>query len=145
MNKQIIKLSLPEIAVIAFLLLSFFSNSVKGQAQSLPGQGSNTLALDQKAYKTLNFGDTTETVKHKLNEIVTDANGDPNFDNIIPYHEEIFWRSLFDTDAEYEPYKYDGNTDSQSEKFNSLMNYFASRGMTMYSQQNSASHQGFLH
>jgi len=120
--------------LIFALLLSGLRN---GNAQSQSEQVTNASPPTIKAYKTLNFGDNTDTVDHKLAEILSvsenETSGEPDI-----YHSELFWRSLFDTDAEYEPYKYDATLTSQSDKLESLMNYFRPFRVTVHSEDNSA-------
>lgn len=92
-----------------------------------PEQNANPSPQKIKAFKTLNFGDDTETVKEKLSEILGSSAG-YDYGHYLKYN-ETFWRALFDTDAEYEPYKF--NLDymaDQSYKLRSLMTYFGENG-----------------
>lgn len=92
-----------------------------------------------KAYKTLNFGDNAEIVENKLGEIIdakpVDYNnpfhhdpGSGSIDSNETYDDdrfgETFSRSLFDTDAEYEPNKFNHQHGEFPESFKPLMNYF---------------------
>lgn len=115
-------LLLTNVAVCVILIAGI----TKGNAQS----GSNGLANVQleaaKAYKTLNFGDNSEAVDKKMAEIVGEGSaGNADYVDFNINYDETFWRSLFKTDAEYGPYKYDPTTSSQSDKVRSLMNYFS--------------------
>jgi hypothetical protein len=93
-----------------------------GHAQSRPEVSPQVV----KAYRTLSFGDNTETVDRKLAEIVGEEHAKSTIAETDIYHSETFWRSLFDTDAEYEPYRYDATHSTQSDKLESLMKYFHS-------------------
>ena len=105
--------------------------------QSQSGQIANTSPQIAKAYKTLNFGDNSDMVDNKLVEILGDTYGIYTGDHTIAL-EETFWKSLFDTDADYEPYKFDGTLISQSDKLTSLMHYFGSLAVVVHSSRNSA-------
>ena len=107
-------------ALLCVFLLAGLENAY---AQPQSNQVTDAASQGVKAYKTLNFGDNTETVEHKLSEIVAGGKEDVKFPEYID-HGETFWRALFDTDAEYEPYKYNATLSSQSEKLQSLMLYF---------------------
>ena len=104
--------------ICAFLLAGLGDSDAQSQSEQI----SNVSPRIVKAYKTLNFGDNADTVEHKLTEIVANGNERTDIDNV--FLNEIFWRSLFDTDAEYEPYKYDATHSTQSDKLESLMHYF---------------------
>ncbi|MGB7748686.1 MAG: hypothetical protein WBN75_15535 [Verrucomicrobiia bacterium] len=108
-------------------------------AESQSGQTANALSQNVKAYKTLVFGDNTVTVEKKLPEIIVGAQGTINDDNNLLLESETFWRSLFDSDAEYEPYKYDHTHGTQSDKLQPLMRYFKEKvGVGRRSLGNSA-------
>lgn len=105
---------------------------------SQTGQNASASPQIVKAYKTLNFGDNSETVNNKLAELLGDTPDDIHADSFMVISSETFWRSLFDTDAEYEPYKFDGTRTSQSDKLESLMSYFGKDSVTVHSCVNSA-------
>ena len=103
-----------------------------------PPPPAESTASKIKAFKTLNFGDAFDTVNQKLVEIVV---GGKEYDEPanLDYIGETFWRSMFDSDADYEPYKFDSTTTKQSKKFSSLKNYFKDNvGVVVHSSENSA-------
>jgi len=126
------KLLLASAITCAFLLAGPQCCRAQSQSQHL----NNASTQIVKAYRTLNFGDNTATVDRRLAEILEaspeDTRGEPN------YSRETFWRSLFDTDAEYEPYKYDATRSTQSNNLESLMRYFRPLGIRVHTRGNSA-------
>ena len=109
--------------VCSFLLAGLETGAA--QSKSEPNaKPENVSTPPIKAYKTLNFGDDRNSVEKKLSEIFDGAKASGNYS----YHitaTETFWRALFDTDAEYEPYKFNENyMAEQSPKLDSLMQYF---------------------
>jgi len=105
--------------------------------ESKSGQNTNVSPQIVKAYKTLSFGDNSETVNNKLAEIL----GVPdsvNVDGKIVSLNETFWRSLFDTDADYGPFTFDSTKATQSNKLRSLMGFFEKDTITVHSCANSA-------
>jgi hypothetical protein len=136
---NILRQSLAASALACIFILAGLRN---GNAQFQSEEVTNTSSQNIKAYKTLNFGDKADTVDQKFAEILgvpeKETDGDPNIVNMS----ETFWRSLFDTDAEYQPYKppqrlnYDGSLSSQSDKFDSLVRFFGR--VTVHALGNSA-------
>lgn len=112
--------TLPTIGAFICALLLAEVVSAFAQPQSEPTN--NVSAQNAKAYKTLNFGDSAATTERKLPEVVENGEVQTDIDNV--FRRETLWRSLFDSDAEYEPYKYDPSRSTQSEKLESLMRYF---------------------
>ncbi len=121
------------LVVVGIVLIQV--SGANAQLNSLDSQtGQNTNASPQvvKAFKTLNFGDDTQTVKDKLGAILGNDPLDQSF--YRQNDDEVFWKALFNSDAEYEPYKYDGDvTSDQSDKFQSLRRYF---GLELVSGKN---------
>ena len=129
--------SCPPLAASALICAFLLAGLGDGNAQSQSGQITNASPQKVKAYKTLNFGDNTEAVETKLTEIVANGQVQTDIDNV--FLSETFWRSLFDTDGEYEPYKYDATHSTQSDKLESLMHYFKAKvGGEVLSSHNTA-------
>jgi hypothetical protein len=128
----------------------------QSQTPTKPSATSNVDVPPQngKAYKTLNFGDNAEIVENKLAEIIDAKPMDPN----NPFHHdpgsgsidpnrayddgrfgETFSRSLFDTDAEYEPNKFNYQHGEFPDNFKPLMDYFKEQvGITVLNGGNNA-------
>ena len=81
-----------------------------------PADAGAVSAQTIKAYRTLNFGDDSNTVKRKMVDLFP-ADGKPlhgvgTKDGQLR-HSETFWKSLFDSDAEYAPYRFQERTIEQ--------------------------------
>jgi hypothetical protein len=113
------------------------TNTIKASELS-DGAVKTSQSEQNKAYKQLNFGDNSDTVDNKLAEIIGGPKEEISIDHNSVSLSETFWRTLFDTYAEYEPYKYNPDASSQSDKLKSLMNYFAPMQITVHSYGNSA-------
>jgi hypothetical protein len=130
MRKHITNFLCPPLAASALVCAFLLAGLGGGNAQSQSAQITNASPQIVKAYKTLNFGDDTKTVEHKLAEIVGGPVGLATGSPVPIQYSEIIQGSLFDTGAEYE---------SQPNELNSLMSYLSEKvGVEEISCKNSA-------